>query len=302
MVTTEPRARGSSVVHDVRLPGRGRCRVRHLRGPVGAPTVVLLHGWTATADLNWGRCYAALGEQYEVIAPDLRGHGGGVRGRFSLEACADDTAALLTALGKGPVILVGYSLGGPVATLVWRRHPQLVTGLVLCSTAAYFAGTRPEHLALSTASACARLGRRLPASARRTLRALLRQTWAKAEGALPEAALSQAAVDVLGHHDPVALGQAAGSLRTYRAGAWLGSISVPSAVVMTTRDRLVPPYRQHHLASAIPDCSLFSVEGDHAACATRPERFLPSLLAALGDVARRAAPSRLSPGHGQVVA
>ena len=103
--------------------------------------MVLLHGWTATADLNWGRCYAALGEQYEVIAPDLRGHGGGVRGQFSLEACADDTAALLTALGKGPAILVGYSLGGPVATLVWRRHPELVTGLVLCSTAAYFAGT-----------------------------------------------------------------------------------------------------------------------------------------------------------------
>jgi 3-oxoadipate enol-lactonase len=264
--------------------------------------VVLLHGWTATADLNWGRCYAALGEQYEVIAPDLRGHGGGVRGRFSLEACADDTAALLTALGRGPAILVGYSLGGPVATLVWRRHPELVTGLVLCSTAAYFAGTNREHLALSTASACARLAPRLPASGWRALRALVGQTWARAEVALPDSTLPQAATDVLGRHDPVALGQAAGSLRTYRAGAWLSSISVPSAVVMTTRDHLVPPYRQDHLASVIPDCSLFSVEGDHAVCATRPERFLPSLLAALGDVARRAAPARLGPGRSQVVA
>jgi hypothetical protein len=71
---------------------------------------------------------------------------------------------------------------------------------------------------------------------------------------------------------------------------------------MTTRDHLVPPYRQDDLASAIPDCSLFSVEGDHAVCATRPERFLPSLLAALGDVARRAAPARLDPGRSQVVA
>jgi pimeloyl-ACP methyl ester carboxylesterase len=47
--------------HDVELPGRGRTFVREVAGPPGAPTVILLHGWTATADLNWFTCFAPLG-------------------------------------------------------------------------------------------------------------------------------------------------------------------------------------------------------------------------------------------------
>src|SRR5438270_9586428 len=108
----------------IELPGRGRCRVRQVIGPEGAPTVLLLHGWTATADLNWGRCYAGLSEHVNVVALDQRGHGGGVRGRFSLEACADDAAAVIEVLGTGPVIAVGYSMGGPVATLSGAATPS----------------------------------------------------------------------------------------------------------------------------------------------------------------------------------
>ncbi|HWC38742.1 MAG TPA: alpha/beta hydrolase [Acidimicrobiales bacterium] len=289
--------RPKSVVRDVVLAERGHCRVRHLPGPPGARTVLLLHGWTATADLNWGRLYAALGRHYEVIAPDLRGHGGGVRGRFSLEACADDAAALLSALGRGPAILVGYSLGGPVATLMWRRHPGLVAGLVLCSTAGSFAETTREHLFLSAIGGLRRMTGLVGTRFRGALRTMVGGRLAGAEGGF-----SELVVGMMSGHDPLALCQAAIALQRYRADTWLSSISVPSAVVMTTRDHLVPPYRQLHLASAIPGCSLFPAEGDHAVCATRPERFLSSLLAALGDVARRAAPRPLGASRVQIVA
>ena len=75
-----------------------------------------------------------------MVAPDLRGHGRGIRSRrpFRLEDCADDLAALVEQLGCGPVVVVGYSMGGLVAQLLWRRHPDLVAGLVLCSTARVF--------------------------------------------------------------------------------------------------------------------------------------------------------------------
>ncbi|MFZ4812508.1 MAG: alpha/beta fold hydrolase, partial [Ilumatobacteraceae bacterium] len=83
------------------LPGRGTTFVRRIEGPVGAPTIVLLHGWTATADLNWFTCYEPLGQQFNVIALDHRGHGRGIRSRktFRLEDCADDAIAVCDVLG-----------------------------------------------------------------------------------------------------------------------------------------------------------------------------------------------------------
>src|SRR5437867_975646 len=121
----------------VELPGRGTTFVRQVEGPPGAPTLLLLHGWMASGGLNWFRVFDALGEHFNVIAVDMRGHGRGIRNgrRFRLADCADDAAATLDVLGVGPVIAVGYSLGGPVAQLLWRRHRDRVEGLVLCSTA-----------------------------------------------------------------------------------------------------------------------------------------------------------------------
>jgi pimeloyl-ACP methyl ester carboxylesterase len=91
------------------LPGRGTTFVRSLPGPPGAPTLVLLHGWTASADLNWFRCYEPLGEQYRVLALDHRGHGKGIRSKktFRLEDCADDAVA---DLARTPPHLDGWEV------------------------------------------------------------------------------------------------------------------------------------------------------------------------------------------------
>src|SRR5436305_3314555 len=85
----------------VELPGRGRTFVRELAGPPGAPTVVLLHGLAATADLNWLPSYRPLARQFHVVALDHRGHGRGIRSArpFRLQDCADDVSALADVLG-----------------------------------------------------------------------------------------------------------------------------------------------------------------------------------------------------------
>src|SRR5690606_5350054 len=128
------------------LAERGPLFVRDIAGPPGAPTVVLLHGWTASADLNWFTCYQPLSEHVRIVAFDHRGHGRGLRSRrtFRLEDCADDVAAVADELGIESFVPVGYSMGGPVAQLLWQRHRARVDGLVLCATAPYFAGRRPE--------------------------------------------------------------------------------------------------------------------------------------------------------------
>ena len=141
----------------IELAGRGTTFARIVDGPAGAPTVVLLHGWIASGGLNWFTAFGPLSQRYRVIAPDMRGHGRGIRSRrrFRLADCADDVAALLDHLGAEPAIVVGYSMGGPIAQLLWRRHPDRVAGLVLCATSYRFVRGARERLIFGTMMATA---------------------------------------------------------------------------------------------------------------------------------------------------
>lgn len=267
---------------EVVVPRRGTFYVRELAGPPGAPTVMLLHGWTATADLNYFTCYHELAKHFRVIAFDLRGHGRGLRTRlpFRLSDCADDAAALATELGVDRFIPVGYSMGGPVAQLVWRRHPERVQGLVLCATAAYFAGRRNERVSFLGLTGLAGLARLTPPQAKSWLTQQLylqRRTdqwkpWASEE---------------LARHDWRMVLEAGGSLGRFSSSGWIGEIDVPTAVVVTTADRVVPPRRQLRLAEGIPGVRIVRVNADHTAVVSEPRKFVPALMAACLQVATR---------------
>ncbi|MDH4147196.1 MAG: alpha/beta hydrolase, partial [Acidimicrobiia bacterium] len=119
----------------------------HVTDP-GAPTVLLSHGWLASADLNWYALYGALAERANFVAIDHRGHGRGAHSvePFTLVDAADDAAALLDHLGVGPVVVAGYSMGGPIGLHLASRRPDLVSGLVLVSTALRFSGGFRDRL------------------------------------------------------------------------------------------------------------------------------------------------------------
>jgi len=136
---------------EVHLAGHGPLRIRDSGPPEGepdAPTVLLIHGWTVSADLNWCRTYEPIARRARVVAWDQRGHGSAsirARGRMRMEALADDAAAVVRALGVERATAVGYSMGGAVAQTMWRRHPDLLDGLVLCATAMAFGLTATER-------------------------------------------------------------------------------------------------------------------------------------------------------------
>lgn len=260
------------------LPGRGRTWVYDTGpAPDRRPAVMLLHGWTSTAALNFYRCFSALSEDYRVVALDHRGHGQGIRTRapFRLEDCADDAAALAAELRLGPVILVGYSMGGPVAQLVWRRHRQSVAGLVLCATAASFPSRYEVNAAVATLGLGASMALSfLPEAVRRQGMQWATRNWSANNS--PAAW----ALEEWGRHDLAALIQAAVALGRFDSTGWIGDIDVPTAVVVTEHDQTVSPRRQHAMASRIPAGLTIPVPADHRACVDEYRLFVPALVEA----------------------
>lgn len=264
--------------------------VREVSGPPGAPTLLLLHGWTAGSDLTWFACFEELGRHFRVVAMDHRGHGRGMRtqARFTLEDCADDAAALIDVLdlrapGRGPLLAVGYSLGGCVAQLLWRRHRGVVDGLVLCSTSAVFAESPVERRYFAALGSLALASRATPAPLRRRLahRVMGRR--------VADCSLQEWIIEELHRNDPTAVLEAGRALGRFDSRPWVGDIDVPVSVVVTTRDRQVLPARQHALAGALAGSTVHEVAGGHDACVSAARRFVPALVAACRSVASRTA-------------
>jgi len=243
----------------VNLPGRGEVFVRDSGGPPALPAVLLLHGWTASADLNFFPVYDCLAGAYRVIALDARWHGRGMRPAepFTLEDCADDAAALLDQIGAGRVVVVGYSMGGPVGMLLARRHPGRVRALVMQATALQWRDAAHERMIWRLMSVL-ELGLRLGTGAgfvERVLRAATEEQpqlevirpWLIAEfrrGLAPE------------------LADAGRALGRYDARPWAADLGLPAAVLITASDRLVRPARQRELAEAL-HARVIEIDADH---------------------------------------
>jgi pimeloyl-ACP methyl ester carboxylesterase len=100
----------------------------------GEQTVVLTHGWGATAHM-WEPQVAELAKHARVITWDLRGHG---RSESPDDASAYSTDIALADLeelvDERRVVLVGHSLGGQLSMAFTLHRPDLVEGLGLLST------------------------------------------------------------------------------------------------------------------------------------------------------------------------
>jgi len=268
----------------VRLAGRGTTFVREIAGPPGAPTLVLLHGFMASGGLNWFRTFDALSREFHVVAPDLRGHARGIRSlrRMRLADCADDVAALVDELGVSKVIAAGYSMGGPVAQLLWRRHADKIAGLVLCATAPAFAA---EYQCVADASLASLAGLMRVAGQFAALPAAGAQLLRRVRADRPAGFLEWAAAEMR-RHDVRMLTEAAHSMTRFDSRPWLGEIDVPTAILRTNRDRVVDPAHQTAFITHIPGARLVEHDDGHIACARAA--FTAPMLSACRDVAWRA--------------
>jgi pimeloyl-ACP methyl ester carboxylesterase len=113
------------------------------------PGVLLIHGFGGHRDV-WKPLAPALARTHTLVRVDLPGSGGSAGpalkdGAADLEAIAKDLAALVRREGLAPCLVVGHSMGGPIAALAVLQDPSAFRGLVLVDS--FLGAVPPEYLA-----------------------------------------------------------------------------------------------------------------------------------------------------------
>jgi len=267
------------------LPHRGRTWVTDVPGPTpDAPAIVLLHAVGCTGQLTWFPTIPKLAERYRVITFDQRWHGRGITSeRFLVSDCADDVAAVIRALDLDRPIVAGYSMGSMIAQRVWRQHPAAIGGLVLAATTGHLRTNGRERLFHAGMEMGMRLTTTLSRS--RTIRRAGSVTVEVLD--TDDADAARWAMNQWRSTSPWAVAQAVASLGRHHSSPWLPRIDVPTAVVVTTSDRVIPPERQLQVASLIPGATIHEAACGHAGCVLEHQAFVPVFFEAVNATMAR---------------
>jgi N-formylmaleamate deformylase len=110
----------------------GGARIHYWRtGGEGKRSLVLAHGFSDNG-LCWGPAARELEAEYDVVMPDMVGHGLSSRAAESSRIdMAEDLASLVRALRLDRPVLVGHSMGAMACAQAVARYPDLARALVL---------------------------------------------------------------------------------------------------------------------------------------------------------------------------
>lgn len=122
-------------------------------GPLGAPPVVLLHGYPQTSAM-WNGVAPILAQSFQVICPDLRGYGRSSKpptdeahSPYSKRAMAQDIVAIMSTLGHDRFFIGAHDRGARVAHRLGLDHPKKVMAMTLLDiapTREMYAGTNAK--------------------------------------------------------------------------------------------------------------------------------------------------------------
>lgn len=117
------------------VPAADGVPIRYAVQGKGEPALVFIHCWSCDRHL-WDNQVAEFSKEYTVVTLDLPGHGesGLDRKNWSVESFGDDVKTVVTKLNLKRVVLVGSSMGGPIALEAARRMPDRVVGIVPVDT------------------------------------------------------------------------------------------------------------------------------------------------------------------------
>jgi len=248
-------------------------------GPDGGPTVVLSHCWTGSR-ATWEPVAARLvAAGRRVVLYDQRGHGRSTMGPDAptVEQLGEDLAAVLEAVDARDAVLAGHSMGGMTLQALAVTRPDVVAergrAMVLAGTAGFGVAAGlvgPPFLLLTGSPRVERLmaGRFGPALTRGTV------------GRHPRRAHLVATRDAFLSLPADVRRQFLIALQAMDFRAGLAGVTVPTTVVVGSRDLLTPPRLGRALAAAIPGARLVEVPGaGHMLPYEEPDRLAELILA-----------------------
>jgi pimeloyl-ACP methyl ester carboxylesterase len=113
-------------------PGHDGARIHYKNYGKGREALVLIHGWSCNMDY-WRDSIPAFAKRNRVIAIDLPGHGQSDKPEvaYSMDLFARAVDAVLRDAKVDRAVLVGHSMGTPVARQFYRKYPQKSLGIVI---------------------------------------------------------------------------------------------------------------------------------------------------------------------------
>ncbi|UMP06360.1 alpha/beta fold hydrolase [Amycolatopsis sp. EV170708-02-1] len=221
------------------------------------PGLLLAHGAGGSVEGNFGSILDDLAGTHTVVGPDYPGSGATPRSTepLDLDTVADELVSIALDAGLERFAILGYSLGTAVAVRAATRHPDRVTGLIL--TAGFAKPDNRLRLALDIWRELLDGDRRLVAKF-----ATFAATGGQHLNALSPSEL-EAAIDGLAGFIPEGSPEQVDLVASVDTSAELAAIAVPTLVVATTRDGLVPPAHSRELAAGIPGAELVEIQSGH---------------------------------------
>jgi pimeloyl-ACP methyl ester carboxylesterase len=256
------------------------------------PVLLLIHG-IGDSSRTWEPVVPLLAQNWQVVAPDLLGHGQSAkpRGDYSLGGFANGMRDLLALLGFERATIVGHSLGGGVALQLAYQYPQLCDRLVLVASGGLGAEVTPllRAAALPGAGLAISVGVRAPVR----LPALAAARLAAAAGLLDRHDVSELAEVWVGLRDP---STRTAFLRTLRGVVDLRGQSVssrdrlylaaaiPMLLVWGAQYPVLPVAHAGAIAEELPSCRIEVLPGaGHLPHRSDPERFADAVSAFLRE-------------------
>lgn len=244
----------------------GDTRVGYDDAGQGVP-VVFLHGFPHDRTL-WSHQRVALAPRVRCIVPDLRGFGESTGVALAIDTFADDTVALLDHLDINEAVVCGLSMGGYIAMAMWRRHAARVRGLVLCDTRA--GADSPEQRVARDALIATVQADGAAAFAESQLEKMVSSdTHAQRPDVVDtmRAMMARQSVSAI-----------IGALQALRdrpdSRATIGSITVPTLVLVGENDALTPPAESQAITAMLLPQTSARVEiiagAGHVSCIERP--------------------------------